>query len=644
MHYLKTTLFCTLLSLNIFAQPPTISAVSPAAGTIGTAVTIRGNYFSSTPTANTVYFGSVAGNVIAASDTELIATVPPGANAAQLSVTANGLLAFSPAVFYVTYDTDSTAFDVTSFGMPNNYQGMYPVAPAVQDFDLDGKPDLIYGEWMGGYSSKILKNNSTNGSFVFDSIRANIPVQSYSGGTNVIADFNGDGKADHLAMQDNFSDTLTRIAYRKNTSTAGSISFGNAQVLPARLYASSPLSFDADKDGRMDIAILNYSATTGPKYIALYRNTSTADNISFAPAVEFEVNINIIFFTSGDLNGDGLDDIVIGTSDSSVIVYKNTGSTGNISFVQDITLLTTSTRTQPQVADIDNDGKPDICGLGSNGRISFLRNTGSNGSLSFAAKQEFVLPTTYRGLKIANLNGDTLPDFIVYNSSSSAKTLTVLKNSSTAGTISFTPGINYKTNLDIQYVAVGDMDLDSKPDIILATIDNGYNYGQLSLLRNKIGEQSTVELCPPAASTAFKAIAGSTYQWQLNTDTAFVNLADNANYTGTNLQTLQLTSLPSAFNNYQYRCLTDGNPGKVFRLKFTNNWAGGGYNVNLGGIYSLWGNAANWTCGVVPDANTDVVINYGPVYVNANAICRTLVIKPGVQVSVAPGITLTVTH
>jgi hypothetical protein len=88
----------------------------------------------------------------------------------------------------------------------------------------------------------------------------------------------------------------------------------------------------------------------------------------------------------------------------------------------------------------------------------------------------------------------------------------------------------------------------------------------------------------------------------------------------------------------QYRCLVNGGtPSQVYTLKFSTTWQGTANNV--------WENIANWPCGVLPDANTDIIIAAGkPNYpqVGVNSSVRTLKIETGTSVTVKPGIKLTV--
>lgn len=131
---------------------------------------------------------------------------------------------------------------------------------------------------------------------------------------------------------------------------------------------------------------------------------------------------------------------------------------------------------------------------------------------------------------------------------------------------------------------------------------------------------------------------GSNFQWQVNTGSGFINLSDNANYSGANNDTLRLINAPSSWYGYQYRCVVDGINGNAYTLQFTAYWNGS--------ASTDWNNAANWNCGVLPDANTNVVINAGvPFYpvIHNNAWCRKLTINKGASVHVNGGYILYVT-
>ncbi|MEO7309088.1 MAG: hypothetical protein ABIX01_01725 [Chitinophagaceae bacterium] len=154
-------------------------------------------------------------------------------------------------------------------------------------------------------------------------------------------------------------------------------------------------------------------------------------------------------------------------------------------------------------------------------------------------------------------------------------------------------------------------------------------------LGNAVGPIST-EICPGGSTTLTAASVGNAYQWQVNTGSGFVNLPNGDNYSGVNTITIQLINMPSSIYGYQYQCLVNGIVNSnLFKLAFTSTYSGA--------IAGAWENTANWSCGAIPDANTDVIINSGSPMVNSNRSCRSVYLKPGTLLTVKSGFTLTLT-
>jgi len=152
-----------------------------------------------------------------------------------------------------------------------------------------------------------------------------------------------------------------------------------------------------------------------------------------------------------------------------------------------------------------------------------------------------------------------------------------------------------------------------------------------------IRKMTTTSLCPSSTTAITSDINGATYQWFANTGSMLVSIANDANYSGVNTAILTLTNIPSSFNGYRYLCLVDGtNFSSSVYLQVANIWTGT--------VSNPWENAANWSCGTIPDANTDVFINSGTVTINSNASCRSLKINPGAGVVVSPGFNLSVSN
>ena len=103
-----------LLSISRYASSTlSIINVTPSQGPVGTAVTISGTGFSTSPSQNTVTFNGTAASVIAATSTRLQVTVPAGATTGPIAVTAPAGSATSATPFTVTASSGTPA--ITGF-------------------------------------------------------------------------------------------------------------------------------------------------------------------------------------------------------------------------------------------------------------------------------------------------------------------------------------------------------------------------------------------------------------------------------------------------------------------------------------------------------------------------------------------------
>jgi hypothetical protein len=150
---------------------------------------------------------------------------------------------------------------------------------------------------------------------------------------------------------------------------------------------------------------------------------------------------------------------------------------------------------------------------------------------------------------------------------------------------------------------------------------------------------ATLGVCPTTGSFVINAgKTGSNYQWQVNTGGGFVNLTDNANYSGSLSGNLTVANLATSNAGNQYRCIVDGVPTSSFQLRYVLTWNGA--------LDMDWLNPGNWNCASVPDQYIDVIIPGGmPRYpqVSANTIVRSIKTEPGGTVIVQNGVRLELT-
>ncbi len=146
----------------------------------------------------------------------------------------------------------------------------------------------------------------------------------------------------------------------------------------------------------------------------------------------------------------------------------------------------------------------------------------------------------------------------------------------------------------------------------------------------------SVSLCPNSGAGIVSNLSGNSYQWQMFTDTGFINLSNVGAFSGVNTRTLQLSNIPAGFAGLQFRCRVNGNTfSRITTIKFLITWTGS--------LNNDWENAANWGCGSqVPDASTNVVINGGSVIIHSSTTVKSINLKPGANLSVAPGAILNI--
>ncbi len=208
-------------------------------------------------------------------------------------------------------------------------------------------------------------------------------------------------------------------------------------------------------------------------------------NNTFAIPIDSSTDLHPNGVALIDFDGDGKSDIatpnnysVIGYP-ASVSVLRNTSVNGAISFTlrQDIS---TGVQTYAIAAgDLDGDGKPDMISSSVVDRtISVFRNISTIGSISFAPKVDYPTGDNPYSIVIADLNTDGKPDVCLSNFLSN--TFSVYRNTSTVGNISFAAKIDISTELGPNFLASGDMDGDGKTDI---SVTNQFS-NSVSIFRN----------------------------------------------------------------------------------------------------------------------------------------------------------------
>lgn len=277
-----------------------------------------------------------------------------------------------------------------------------PLDIAVDDIDGDGKIDIVVANYYGTVA--VFRNLSTKGQLKLDKPLAIGLVSYYSNGV-VVTDLDGDQKPD-LAI------SAGGVSVFRNISVPGTIKFDLEKRFAVGDGLGDIKAIDLDNDGKMDLALSNNDGS-----IETLHNECTLGSLTFTKLKNVAIKKQSFGFTTGDLNGDGLPDIVAPDyADNGYIeALRNTGSlTGDV-FSNELTLPPGGYSSNATIIDLDGDGKQDIA---VSSPLSFFRNmTGESTPLPVCEKGSITIDdsttaTSYKwqvdkGAGFVDLTNDT---------------------------------------------------------------------------------------------------------------------------------------------------------------------------------------------------------------------------------------------
>jgi hypothetical protein len=356
--------------------------------------------------------------------------------------------------------------------------GLNATSIALPDLDQDGDPDLLL---TGIDEGRI--HHYTNDALGADGIFS--PMSFYTGSVEfpdewvhlAFHDHNADGYADFFAGRSN-----GRISYFQNDGS--SMSFPEYEQEVAFFDSidvgviAAPTFADLDGDGVDELLVGNYydgilhyrrQNSGAGKYVlidTLRDETGIAISSTYGP--------NAPAF--GDLDNDGDLDLLLGSNESTLYLFRNNGTVTSHSFVLEardyIIAANFASSLTPALVDVENDGDLDLFMGTSDGNVIYYRNEGDPGNPDFQlVTRQIPLDHldfgTYAVPKLIDIDGDNDLDFFVNDNDGH---LFLYRNSGTKTDPAFTrEAENFKTlsNATTLYHTWADVDRDKDPELFL---------------------------------------------------------------------------------------------------------------------------------------------------------------------------------
>jgi len=313
----------------------------------------------------------------------------------------------------------------------------------VATISVDGSLDVLLGNGNGTLKAPV-----------------STPVASGGGAGLLVADVNNDGNAD-LVISIVRSGFGTMLGRGDGTFAAFTLAIGAGTE--GGLAAA-----DFNNDGKLDVAFSLYNPI-----VAVTFGNGDGTFQQFPPS--YQTTANTYGLVLADLNRDGRRDIVTSGGGAVGVLLGNSDGTfplDGMTFPLDSGVTVSSVA----VGDLNGDGLVDVVAPDS-GAITVNIFLGKGDGTLLAATQagSGQSPTD---VKITDMNLDGKPDIVVANDISGNPSFVTVLSGKGDGT--FDPFRSFATGVSSHSVAVGDLNADGLPDLVVAN----RSQGGLSVLLN----------------------------------------------------------------------------------------------------------------------------------------------------------------
>ncbi len=266
-------------------------------------------------------------------------------------------------------------------------------------------------------------------------------------------------------------------AHRTLSACVLALCFASAAETPAAQVAppfAGPTSYaagndptavvvrDVTRDGKPDLVVVNEFLNT----VSVMPGQGGG---VFGAPTSYAVGTLPVAVAVGDFNADGRLDLVVANQSSNTVSLL-LGQVGG-TFGAATNFATGTGPGSVTVGDLNRDGKLDIAVANyfSNSVSVLLNQTPSGGPLAFTAATNFGVGSHPRCVAVADIDVDGKLDLVSANSFSN--TVSVLLNQTPdAGSAAFATAVNHDVGVDPYSVAVADLSGDGKPDLAVTGI------------------------------------------------------------------------------------------------------------------------------------------------------------------------------